>query len=106
MRQYLPQTYKLTNEINDDVLNEILACSLCSKNYKIIPQELKFYRKMGLPIPVKCFECRHKERLSYENPRKLWDRNCMKCGVTIQTTYAPECSEKVYCEKCYLAEVQ
>ncbi len=108
-KSYLAQTYSIPNDIGlvgDNILNEILACIVCHKNYKIIPQELKFYRKMGLPIPKKCFECRHKERLSLENPRKLWDRNCLKCGVEIKTTYAPERKEKVYCEKCYLAEIQ
>lgn len=109
IRQYQAQTYKIPytiQEVSDAIVEEILGCETCGKNYKIIPQELKFYRKMRLPVPIKCFECRHKERLALENPRKLWDRNCMKCGIDIKTTYVPERKEKVYCEKCYLAEIQ
>lgn len=108
-KQYQPQTYVIPDSINDVsdlVTNEILACEKCSKNYKIIKQELKFYRECGYPIPKNCPDCRHKFRMSLQNPRKLWDRNCMKCGVEIKTTYAPDRKEKVYCEKCYLTEIQ
>ena len=89
-------------DVSDDIVREILTCESCGKNYKIIPQELKFYREMNLPIPRKCPDCRHKERIALRNPRKLWKRNCMKCGVGIETTYAPAREEIVYCEKCYL----
>ncbi|KKP59766.1 MAG: hypothetical protein UR55_C0020G0001, partial [Candidatus Nomurabacteria bacterium GW2011_GWF1_34_20] len=51
--------------------------------------------------------CRHYERLSQRNPMKLWHRSCMKEGCTneFETSYAPERSEIVYCEKCYQQEV-
>ncbi|OGJ46909.1 hypothetical protein A2229_02835 [Candidatus Peregrinibacteria bacterium RIFOXYA2_FULL_33_7] len=104
-KQYLAQVYQTPDdihEVSDDITREILACEECRKNYKIIPQELKFYRDMNLSIPRKCPDCRHKERIALRNPRKLWKRNCMKCGVGIETTYAPERKEIVYCEKCYL----
>ncbi|KKP36762.1 MAG: hypothetical protein UR28_C0038G0001, partial [Candidatus Peregrinibacteria bacterium GW2011_GWF2_33_10] len=48
---------------------------------------------------------RHKDRMALRNPRKLWKRNCIKCNAEIQTTYAPERKEIVYCEKCYLESV-
>lgn len=108
-RQYQPQTYTIPEnikDVTDSICNEVLACENCGKNYKIIPQELKFYRDGGYSIPKKCSDCRHKLRISLQNPRKLWDRNCMKCGSEIKTTYAPERAEKVYCEKCYLNEIQ
>ena len=93
-------------DVSDDIVREILTCESCGKNYKIIPQELKFYREMNLPIPRKCPDCRHKERIALRNPRKLWKRNCMKCGVGIETTYAPAREEIVYCEKCYLESLE
>ena len=108
-RQYQPQTYKIPDtikEVADSVVGEILGCENCGKNYKIIPQELKFYREGGYPIPKKCQDCRHKYRMSLQNPRKLWDRNCMKCSIEMKTTYGPDRKEKVYCESCYLTEIQ
>jgi len=93
------------SEVGDDVTRQILRCSITGKPYKIIPQELQFYRTMGIPIPRKCPDQRHKERMALRNPRKLWSRKCQKCGKGIETTYAPERPEIVYCEECYLSTV-
>lgn len=91
--------------VPDDIVRQILHCSVTGKPYKIIPQELKFYREMNIPIPRKCPDQRHKERMALRNPRKLWKRQCMKCQKPIETTYAPERPEIVYCESCYLTSV-
>ena len=60
---------------------------------------------MNLPIPKKCPDCRYQERLKLRNPRKLWNRKCAKCNADIKTTYSPERPETVYCEACYMKEV-
>lgn len=92
-------------EVSDDILKEILTCKSCSKNYRIIAQELNLYRKLKVAIPEHCFACRYKNRFSQRNPRKLWARNCMKCNAPIETTYAHGRPETVYCEACYVKEV-
>ncbi len=99
---------KLSGEISsipDDIINWALLCSETGRPYKIQKVELEFYRKMNLPIPQYHPDVRHAHRMALRNPRKLWERNCLKCKKKIQTTYAPERPEKVYCEKCYLASV-
>jgi len=103
------------NDIGDSILDEVLACINCQRNYKIVKNELIFYKKMGIPIPRRCFYCRYAARLARLNPLKLWHRTCMcekenhnhkgKCEVEFETSYAPERPEIVYCEKCYQAEV-
>ena len=93
------------HDVADDITQKILHCSRTGKAYKIIPQELKFYRDMHIPIPRKCPDQRHRERMALRNPRKLFDRTCDKCFVAIRTTYAPERPETVLCEECYLKEV-
>lgn len=93
------------DEVEDEVCNKILICEQTGKPFKIIPQELKFYRKMHLPLPKVSPNQRHLNRVAKRNPMKLWDRQCDKCGVGISTCYAPERPERVYCEECYLAEV-
>ncbi len=107
-QQYLGPDYVVPDSITDvpdDITKQILKCEVTGKPYKIIPQELKFYREMGIPIPRKCPDQRHKERMALRNPRKLWKRNCMKCRKEIETTYSPERPEIVYCEDCYLSSV-
>ncbi len=103
------------NEVKDSILDEILACINCHRNYKIVKNELIFYKKMGIPIPRRCFHCRHAVRLARRNPLKLWHRTCMcdkenhehkgKCEIEFETSYAPDRPEIVYCEKCYQAEI-
>ena len=93
------------SEVQDLILKEILMCVTCSRNYRITPAELQFYRKMVLPIPRQCFYCRHADRLKRRGPMKIFDRKCAKCQKGIKTTYAPERPEIVYCESCYQQEV-
>ncbi len=93
------------DNINNDITKEILRCIDCERNYKITEQELFFYKKMKLPIPRKCFFCRHKNRIERRGPYKFWDRKCDKCSKDIKTNYAPDRPEIVYCEHCYQQEV-
>ena len=73
--------------------------------FRLHPQELEFYKKMKLSAPVVCFPCRLKARLARRNPRKLWKRECMKCSKDIETSYAPDRPEIIYCESCYQQEI-
>jgi hypothetical protein len=90
---------------SDDILNYAIECEITKKPFKIIKQELEFYKKNGITLPRRHPDQRHKDRMALRNPRKLWERDCMKCEKEIKTTYAPERPEIVCCEECYLKEV-
>jgi hypothetical protein len=92
-------------DVSDFIASEILKCISCERNYKIIEQELLFYRKINLPIPRQCFYCRHQDRIKRRGPYKFWDRKCDHCGKDIKTNYSPDRKEIIYCEKCYQNEV-
>jgi hypothetical protein len=116
-------------DVKDDIMNEVIGCEHggkcyddlkfcgadCTTAYKIIPAELAFYRRMNLPLPRLCPNCRHYRRLKEKNPHKLWHRSCSceksghshsgKCQNEFETTYSPERPEIVYCEKCYQQEI-
>jgi hypothetical protein len=92
-------------DVKDSIINEIFACEVCGRNYKIIQPELLFYRKINLPLPHKCFFCRHGDRLKRRGPMDIFDRKCANCGKAIKTTYSPDRPEIVYCEQCYQQEV-
>jgi hypothetical protein len=93
------------NDAPDSICNEILSCETSGKSYKIISQELHFYRNMKLPIPHKCPDVRNTERIIQRNGRILYDRKCVNCGADIQTNYSENQKESIYCEKCYLQTV-
>ncbi|MFH0820556.1 MAG: zinc-ribbon domain containing protein [Candidatus Peregrinibacteria bacterium] len=98
----LPDTIK---SVPDDVLDWAITCESTGKPFKVTSQELKFYRDRNIPLPHLHPDERYRRRMSLRNPRQLWDRECVKCGMAFQTTYATERSEKIYCENCYLREV-
>ena len=89
-------------DVPDDILNWAITCEETKKPFKIIPQELKFYRTKGLPIPHFSPRVRHQKRVALQNPRVLYERKCDECGTKIQTTYSPDRPEKICCEECYL----
>lgn len=97
--------------IKDDILQVILSCKQCYRNYKILPQELEFYRQQAISVPRLCSNCRHHARLQQKNPRSLWQRQCMctqvehrhhgQCPTEFATTYSEQNPTIVYCEECY-----
>jgi len=46
------------------------------KPFRIIKEELDFYRKYNLPIPRLHPDQRHLERMKLRNPRNLYTRIC------------------------------
>ncbi len=119
-----PETIPETiDEIQDSILSEVLVCVGCNRNYRIVNNELTFYRREKIPIPRLCPECRYQKRLSLRPPRQLWHRKCMcdykvhqntikhpdhsegVCPNEFETSYSPDRPEVVYCETCYNAEV-
>ena len=95
---------KLLNDISqipDDILYWAIECEITKKLFRILKQELDFYRKYNLPIPKRHPNQRHLDRMALRNPRKLYDRKCDKCSKDIKTTYSPDRSEIIYCEDCY-----
>jgi hypothetical protein len=115
----LPQSI---GEVSDSIINEVIECpnnglevSLCTSAFRIVKEELDFYKRLDIPLPRYCPNCRHFNRLKKRNPLKLWHRQCMcnkenhihkgACEVEFETSYAPDRPEIVYCEKCYQQEV-
>jgi len=127
----LPDNIK---DVKDDILEEVIGCThegkcndQCTTAFKIVPQELEFYRRLNLHLPRLCPNCRHYERLRQRNPLKLWHRKCQCAGVKsengvytnfathqhspnhceneFETSYAPDRKEIIYCEQCYQNEV-
>ena len=100
--------------VGDDILKQMIECGhqgkcleQCTEAFKITPYELEFYKRMNLPLPRLCHNCRHYQRIHLRNPLKLWHRKCMHegCSNEFETTYAPDRQEVIYCESCYQKEM-
>jgi len=94
-------------DVKDEVLKEIIKCEKCGRAYRVIQEELQFLRRIGIPLPRYCVDCRHYERIAQRLPSKLYHRKCMKpgCQNEFETAYSPARPEIVYCEACYAREV-
>lgn len=109
-------------DVTDEILKETISCEhkgacnhQCTKAFRIIPEELQFYKRMNLPLPRICPNCRYFIRLRRALPWRLWTRTCMcekehhnhkgKCEVSFETPYSPDRLEVVYCKKCFQKEV-
>ncbi|MBI4836430.1 MAG: zinc-ribbon domain containing protein [Candidatus Abawacabacteria bacterium] len=95
----LPDTI---DAIGDGILQSTLHCSQCQKGYRIVPQELAFYRQRELPIPRKCFMCRQSDRVTLCLERKLYERHCHKCNRELLSPYQVDRPETIFCNQCYL----
>ncbi len=121
-------------KIDDTITTEVIGCinegkgeHNCTIAFRILPDELQFYKQLNVPIPVFCPNCRHHQRLKQRNALKLFKRKCQcagqesenklykntgvhahadnHCENEFETSYDPERAEIVYCEKCYQQEV-
>ena len=110
-------------EVDEQILKEVIGCAhggkcnhQCTEAFKITPNDLNFYKRMDIPIPQLCPNCRHFARLAQRTPIKLWHRKCMCdmknhfhgdkiCPNEFETSYAPDRPEIVYCKQCYNSEV-
>lgn len=89
------------NVTDDGILNQVLICEATKRRYKTTPAELKFYRRLDIPIPRYCPDERHRRRLSRRNPLTLWQRKCAASGEEIWTSYPPQDPTVVYSNEAY-----
>ncbi|MBI5411949.1 hypothetical protein HZA43_02095 [Candidatus Peregrinibacteria bacterium] len=94
----LPEDIK---QVTDAVLKHKILCRKCGRGYRVMKRELNIYRVNFIPLPEICPDCRHLRRLKKKNHYSLYNRTCQKCGKALQTSYAPNRQEIVYCEECY-----
>lgn len=92
-------------DVDESFGGRVLKCAVSGKPFRVLANEVAFYKKNKLSLPRLHPEERHKMRFMRRNPRKLWNRQCSKCGTLVKTTFSPDRSEPVYCEKCYREEV-
>lgn len=80
-------------------------CVNCGKNFRIIQQEIDFYKKKGIPEPHLCWPCRVQRLIKQRRFYQLFNSSCTKCGMKIKSAIPPGGKNTIYCEKCYLESV-
>ncbi|MEI6280680.1 MAG: hypothetical protein WCP17_01630 [bacterium] len=117
-REYISSSYQITKkgnelpetigEVDDSILDEIVECEITKKPFKILEQELSFYRRFDLSLPSIHPDERHNNRLKLRNPMVLRKRMCFFGDKEVFTTYLPESEggpKKVVCAEHYNKEI-
>jgi hypothetical protein len=93
--------------ISHEMLQNAIICAETEKPFRVLDQELDFYKMMRVPFPEKHPWERILSRKKYQHKMELFDFVCPKCSEKSFSVYSPEDQRrlKIFCEKCYLREV-
>src|SRR3989344_1050175 len=81
--------------------SETKNCQNCKNQFTIEPDDFAFYKKINVPPPTFCPECRLIRRLARRNERTFHKRVCEKCGKNIISVFAKDSGIHVYCNPCW-----
>lgn len=79
-------------------------CTQCSKTFRIDDQDALFYKKITVPEPTQCPDCREQRRLAWRNERMFYQRACDLCKGNMITMYRPGTDFIVYCQDCWWSD--
>ena len=71
-------------------------CQNCKSEFQIEPEDFEFYKKIDVPEPTFCPECRSQRRMAWRNEHKLYKRKCDFSQEEIFSWLPSEASAKVY----------
>lgn len=75
---------------------ETKICQNCKNEFVLEKDDFNFYKKIQVPPPTFCPECRLIRRMTWRNERSLFKRPCAKSGKQIITMFHPETDLVVY----------
>lgn len=79
-------------------------CQNCSKTFTVYPEDFEFYKRMEVPAPVFCPDCRQQRRLSWSNEIVLYPRECSLCKKSVLSIYHPNSKIIPYCRECWWSD--
>ncbi|MEK7167273.1 MAG: hypothetical protein AAB732_02585, partial [Patescibacteria group bacterium] len=75
---------------------ETKICQNCQKEFIVEPEDFEFYKKIKVPAPTFCPECRIIRRMCFKNERSLYKRKCDFSGKEIFSMFSKTAPVKVY----------
>lgn len=93
------------NDVTDDILSKAIICQETGKPFRIIANELAFYKIHSIPLPTVHPYRRVKNRFKYMGNSIVHDGVCESCSKSIKTIYKPGDGWHPYCEACFQREV-
>src|SRR3989344_5008907 len=75
---------------------ESRKCQNCHQDFAIEPDDFDFYKKISVPSPTFCPQCRMMRRFLFRNERHLFRRKDAHTGKDIFSGISPSAPAKVY----------
>jgi CxxC-x17-CxxC domain-containing protein len=76
-------------------------CIKCNEDFKIIDQEIAFYKDKDFPLPDMCPKHRRERRVSDRHERELYGYKCDNCNKDIVVAFNPPEDMTIFCKVCY-----
>jgi len=99
-----PNFDKILNEILENLRLHQRTCRQCGRVFDIFQEDIEFYKKLRVPPPTWCPECRLQRRLAFFNIFSLYKRPCDLCRKEFISIYRPNIPYTVYCPKCWWSD--
>lgn len=80
---------------------EVKNCQSCKKDFTVETEDFNYYKKINVPAPTWCPECRMIRRFTSCNALSLFYDNCAKCGKRTLAAYSPSSNRIIYCQPCW-----
>ena len=85
-------------------MQETRVCQNCQKEFTIEPEDFTFYKKIKVPAPTWCPECRMIRRMNWRNERSLYKRKCGLTGKNIVSCFSEDSGITVYNNKDWFSD--
>ncbi len=73
------------------------SCRQCGNKFEIFKEDIALYKKLQVPPPKLCFECRKQRRFGFYNTvLKFYKKQNARTGKEIISTFSPESPYKIY----------
>src|SRR3989338_2027566 len=83
---------------------EIRNCQNCKQSFVIEPEDFDFYKKISVPPPTFCPECRLQRRYALRNQLHLYKTTCGLCHKSMVSMYSSDKPFPVYCPTCWWSD--
>ncbi len=93
------------DEVQDSLLDIAIIGKTQNKPFRLIKDELAFYRNKRLPVPIEAPYTRMTKRFEHVNYFKVHNDKCDKCDKEILAGSTHKNGFRPYCEECYREEM-
>ncbi len=80
------------------------TCINCSAEFHIFPEDQEFYKKIDVPNPTHCIDCRQQRRLAQPNQLFLYKRKCDLTGKNVISNFPSSSPYRVYGQEVWYSD--